>query len=108
MNLRVPIIVKDLSITRWKGLRPEDFFEDVLIRGEDFFLDGPVSARVAVLDFDSANGGACAPVKLVKTKRGLAYDYGVRPAPGQPLAPSFLSVSVFRHRAQGHRHVRGA
>jgi hypothetical protein len=34
-----------------------DDFEEFITRDEDFFLDGPVSRRVAVLDFDPATGG---------------------------------------------------
>ena len=90
--MRVPIIVKDLATQLWKGIRPEDGFEHVDIKDEPFFLDGPVSARVAVLDFDPKTG-AVTPVPLTKDRAG--YEHGPLPNDKKDIAPSFLSVSVF-------------
>ncbi|MDF2692818.1 MAG: hypothetical protein K0S65_1201, partial [Labilithrix sp.] len=90
--MRVPIIVKDLSTLTWKGLRPEDGIEHHEVRGEDYFLDGPISPRVAVLDFDRKTG-QCAPVPLNTAKTG--YLHGAPPTPGRSITPKFLSVSVF-------------
>jgi hypothetical protein len=53
MRVRLPMMVQDPLTSRYKGMRlVEEFFADE----EDFFLDGPVAKRVAVLDFDSETG----------------------------------------------------
>jgi hypothetical protein len=98
--MRVPIIVKDLSTQAWKGIVAKDGFEEHEIANEDYFLDGPVSARVAVLDFDE-NTGACLPVPLTKDRKG--YEHGPPPSPGSSVTPGFLSVSVFGtvHKVMG-------
>jgi hypothetical protein len=46
-------MLDDPQSSRLAGL---DDFEEFISRDEDFFLDGPVSRRVAVLDFDPATG----------------------------------------------------
>ena len=49
MKIRVPLMIQDPKITKYRG------FTRIIERpyiDEDFFLDGPVSRRVAVLDFD--------------------------------------------------------
>jgi len=46
MKVRVPMTIQDPLTTRVKGMQPtEDFYS------ERHFLDGPISERVAVLDF---------------------------------------------------------
>jgi len=98
--MRVPIIVKDLSTQERKGIEAKDGFEEHEIANEDYFLDGPVSARVAVLDFDEKTG-ACRPVPLTKDRKG--YEHGPPPAPNSPVSPEYLSVSVFGtvHKVMG-------
>jgi len=52
MRVRLPM-VQDPLTSRYKAMRlVEEFFADE----EDFFLDGPVAKRVAVLDFDPETG----------------------------------------------------
>ena len=46
-------MLDDPQSSKLSGL---DDFEEFITREEDFFLDGPVSRRVAVLDFDPATG----------------------------------------------------
>jgi hypothetical protein len=53
MRVRVPVLVKDPDVARYKGVPLTETF---VIDGEDVFLDGPVSPRVAVTDFDPATG----------------------------------------------------
>jgi hypothetical protein len=64
---RVKIMVQDPTVANIKGLEP---IEGVEIRGEDFFLDGPVSRRVAVLDFDPATGALVTGVSFTPPKAG--------------------------------------
>ena len=49
MDARVPIIVKDPEVTKYKEIPAT---EPYTIRNEEVLLDGPVSTRVAVIDFD--------------------------------------------------------
>ncbi len=53
MKAKLPIMLDDPQSSRLAGL---DDFEEFITRDEGFFLDGPVSRRVAVLDFDAATG----------------------------------------------------
>ena len=53
MKVRVPVLVKDPDVARWKDV---PMFENFVIDSEDVFLDGPVGRRVAVLDFDPQSG----------------------------------------------------
>lgn len=53
MKAKLPMMLDDPQTTRYAGL---DDYEEFITREEDFFLDGPVSRRVAVLDFDPATG----------------------------------------------------
>jgi hypothetical protein len=44
------MMVQDPLFARYENLKPTEGFH---ITQEDFYLDGPVTKRVAVLDFDS-------------------------------------------------------
>ncbi len=94
-EMRVQLLVKDPNILKWKDVHPTEplnFFAD------EPMLPGPVSARVAILDFDE--NGSLRPGARFKrpTRPGQlgTYVVGPPPAPGEPLNdPSFLQVSVF-------------
>ena len=94
-NARVWTLLKDLVTTDFKELPAT---EAVSIRDELGFFDGPVGARVAVLDFDPASGVlgpglACIP----PTKQTLPFRYSSSTAPaGEYLqTPAFICESVF-------------
>lgn len=53
MKVRVPYIIQDPLTSKFKGVKPT---ESIDVEEEDFFLDGPVARRVAVLDFDETTG----------------------------------------------------
>jgi hypothetical protein len=53
MKVRIPLLVQDQTIAQQKGMR---LTEDCNFEGERFFLDGPVTERLAVLDFDLETG----------------------------------------------------
>jgi hypothetical protein len=53
MKVSVPVLVKDPEVAEWKGVPLAEIFT---ITMEDRFLDGPVTRRVAVLDFDGKTG----------------------------------------------------
>jgi hypothetical protein len=88
---RVNLMIQDPEISQVKGIA---LFERVELGHEDFFLDGPVSRRVAVLDFDPATG------ELVKGARFTPSRSN--PETGQYQAQStdvdaadFMQINVF-------------
>ncbi|MEM6792901.1 MAG: hypothetical protein AAF725_02910, partial [Acidobacteriota bacterium] len=71
MKVRLPTIVQDPASTEIAG-KTENF--EVREDEEDVFLDGPVSRRVAVIDFDEKTG---------LPRPGVVFE---PPAPGRTLA----------------------
>lgn len=64
MKVRIPVLVKDPAVAQWKDVEPVESF---LINddAEDIFLDGPVTRRVAVLDFAPGDGRLVAGARFV-------------------------------------------
>ena len=92
MRVRVPVLVKDPEVARYKGVPLTEAF---VIDGEDVFLDGPVSPRIAVLDFDPAGGGL-APVARIAAEAGDggALEYALA-RPDALDDPSVMQVVTF-------------
>lgn len=91
MKARLPMMLDDPQTSKHAGLDDFEMFET---RDEDFFLDGPVSRRVAVLDFDAATGSVLPGARFVdpgKRKFG-SYDC---PAEEGIYGRSFQQVSAF-------------
>jgi hypothetical protein len=92
---RVWTLLKDLTTTDFKDLPP---VEPVTIRDEPGFFDGPVGARVAVLDF-SPESGALGPgvVSIPPSKEPEPFRYSAATAPSLDAlqAPAFICESVF-------------
>jgi len=92
---RVWTLLKDLTTTDFKDLPPT---ERVTIRDEPGFFDGPVGARVAVLDF-SPESGALGPgvASIPPPKEPQPFRYSATTAPGRDAlqAPAFICESVF-------------
>lgn len=61
MKIRIPVIVKDPEVSEYKDVFPT---EDIEVE-EDVFLDGPISPRVAVLDFEPGSGALAEPARFV-------------------------------------------
>ena len=61
MKIRIPVIVKDPEVSEYKDVAPTELIEVE----EDSFLDGPVSPRVAVLDFDPTTGQLAVSARFV-------------------------------------------
>ncbi|MCP4572670.1 MAG: hypothetical protein GY838_10000 [bacterium] len=61
MKVTVPVIVKDPEVADFKGINPT---EKITIE-EEIFLDGPISPRVAILDFDPESGELAPGVPFV-------------------------------------------
>ncbi len=93
MNVKVPVLVKDPDVAQqWKGI---DLTQSFTIDSEDFFLDGPVSRRVAVLDFDPQTGALKRGARFVPPrKEGAAGSYQL--PRGEDLNdPTFMQVTTF-------------
>jgi hypothetical protein len=91
VKARLPMMLDDPQTSKYAGL---DDFETFITHDEDFFLDGPVSRRVAVLDFDAANGAVVPGARFVdpgKRKFG-SYDC---PAEEGIYGRSFQQVNAF-------------
>ncbi|HEX5719287.1 MAG TPA: hypothetical protein VF179_24205 [Thermoanaerobaculia bacterium] len=91
MKAKLPMMLDDPQTSQHAGLDDFEMFES---RDEDFFLDGPVSRRVAVLDFDAATGAVLPGARFVdpgKRKFG-SYDC---PAEEGIYGRSFQQVSAF-------------
>jgi hypothetical protein len=84
--------VKDPDVARYKGVPLTEAF---VIDGEDVFLDGPVSPRIAVLDFDPAGGGL-APVARIAAEAGDggALEYALA-RPDALDDPAVMQVVTF-------------
>ena len=95
IRVEVPLVVKDPLVTDSKDVPPMEAF---VIAGEDFFLDGPIARRVALLDFDSKTGILRPGVRFATpAAEGESGSYVPSPetAPGDALAREAASVSVF-------------
>jgi hypothetical protein len=92
MKVRVPMMVQDPLTSLYKGLRIIERFD---IKEEKFLIDGPVSERVAVLDFEPKTGGLCpgacfipAPESHALSKYEIADEDNI-------YSPDFIQVSAF-------------
>lgn len=95
MQVRVPVIVKDPVVTQYKDIEPT---EQITVEA-DVFLDGPVSPRVAVLDFEPDRGALAPPARFAARKgraRTGSYDVPHPVSMGNPDVDSVATaVSVF-------------
>ena len=91
MKVRIPIMIDDPYGGR--GLaRPFEMFTS---QDEEFFLDGPVTRRVAVLDFDPATGALRPGARFVPSQNGRDYGTYDTDGPEEIYGDSFLQVNVF-------------
>ena len=91
MKARLPMMLDDPQTSKYAGL---DDFETFETRDEDFFLDGPVSRRVAVLDFDAATGSVLPGARFVDPGKRKFGNYDC-PAEEGIFGRSFQQVSAF-------------
>ena len=88
MKVRVPYLIQDPVTQQAKGLEPT---EEITFEREAFCLDGPVTRRVAVLDFDPETGDLCPGARFV---RG-----GSRDEPGSYKAADLADLSDLTSKA---------
>ncbi len=98
VDIQVPIMIQDPKIATYRG------FARIVEKphvDEGFFLDGPVSKRVAVLDFDPDTGKLMRPVSFQRPSRRrkgrykIANEENVYKPAFNVYAPDFMAVSVF-------------
>ena len=88
---RVPILIQDRS----EGGSFESLTQDYDIT-EPFFADGPVTRRLAVIDFDPRTGAALPPVRLVPPASGATlYRYDLPDGPDVLTSREFLALNAF-------------
>jgi len=98
MDIQVPIMIQDPQIAKYRGVAR--IVEKPHV-DEEFFLDGPVSKRVAVLDFDPDTGKLMRPVSFQRPSRRrkgrykIANEDNVYKPTFDVYAPDFIAVSVF-------------
>jgi hypothetical protein len=96
VRVEVPVIVKDPEVTEWKGVAPTEPF---VIQSEDVFLDGPITPRVAVLDFDEKTGQLRPGVRFVAPPSaegvGKYEPSAARAIAGEAVPRDDAIVSVF-------------
>lgn len=91
---RLWALVKDLADVPG----PDVPVEQVTVKEEEGFFDGPVCPRVAILDFDPDTGALLpgVPVRLEEAARSVwAYGPSGKPARADLETPEFIAASVF-------------
>lgn len=84
VKAKLRIAVEDPLVAEKYGLAPENVFTEE----EPFFLDGPVAARVAVVDRDPTSGQVTNPVRWSEESHTYSVPEGIS-------SPEAISVSVF-------------
>jgi hypothetical protein len=92
MKARVPVLIKDPSVSQWKEVPLAEPFK---VEDEDFFLDGPVTRRVAVVDFDPRTGAVAAGAKFIAASEPDGYGRYDVPMDGDLNNPAFVQAAVF-------------
>ena len=92
MKVRVKMMIQDPMITKYREIKPIEGFDIVK---EDFFLDGPVTKRVAVLDFDPETGELLPGVRFQPPPPGRKLGRYRVVNKDDVHAPDFMQVSVF-------------
>ena len=93
MRVKIPRMIDDpYAFGKAEGEPP---FEMTTTLEEGFFLDGPVTRRVAVLDFDPATGALAPGARYVPPAQGKKFGGYQLADPNDIYAHDFNQVSVF-------------
>lgn len=93
MKVKLPLMIQDAVSAEMKGLTR--MVESKEFDNEQFFIAGPVTERVAILDFDPESGQLRPGVPFSKPVDGRRGTYEVTiPKPHAPPSPEFISVNV--------------
>lgn len=89
VRARIELMVQDPEMARERHAAP---ITEPQILSDEFFLDGPVSRRVAIVDFDPDDGHVLSGARWVAPRAGTRTGtYEV----GDPDSESFRQVNVF-------------
>lgn len=92
MRVKFPLLIQDQLTAQMKGMQP---VEHLTKHHEDFFLDGPVTKRVAVLNFDPDTGALTPGVPFRRPANGKdVAGYEIKD-PNDLNSLDFNQVSVF-------------
>jgi hypothetical protein len=93
MEVTLPLMIQDAVSAEMKGLRR--MVESRTFDNEQFFITGPVTERIAILDFDPETGQLRPGVPFVKSADGRRDTYEVTiPNAKEDPSPEFISVNV--------------
>lgn len=93
MEVMVPMMIQDPFVAQVKGM--DRLTEQFVIKRESFFLDGPITRRVAVLDLDADTGALHPGSRFGPPKPGRKRGtYEIANAE-DVRARDFIQVSVF-------------
>lgn len=98
MKVRVPLMVQDPLTARYQdpAIRAIEGFD---ITREAFFLDGPITRRVAVLDFDPETGALTPGARFLPPERNRKLGWYARVNPRHDewdiYSPEFIRISTF-------------
>lgn len=92
MIARIPIMVKDRMMEQY-GEMP--LTENFIIRREAFFLNGPVTRRIAVIDLDPTSGELVQGCCFDPPAENHAYGSYRIADPKDNTGHDFMQVSVF-------------
>lgn len=90
VKIRLPVMVKDPQVAKWKQVPNLDWFTI----DEEFVLDGPVSRQVAVVDFDPKSGGVVKGARFRAPQSDKKTGEFVFPQ-NRLEDPAFLQVTAF-------------
>jgi hypothetical protein len=93
MEVFVDMMIQDPLVTKLKGITRAT--EGFVIKREPFFLDGPVTRRVAVLDLDSETGQLHPGVRFAPPKPRRKRGTYLVPKPFELHSAAFIQMSVF-------------
>ena len=93
MKVRLPVMIKDPMHSEYLGVPlTETWHAD----NEEYYLDGPVTPRVAVIDFHPKTGALSRGVRFLPPTRGRKigeYDVGLKPNSNKQVNdPKFIRV----------------
>ncbi len=92
IKVSVPVLVKDPEVANWKEV---EITQDFVIDREDFFLDGPVTRRVAILDFDPKYGKLVPGARFVPPRDENGQGRYELPKGKDLNDPTFMQVATF-------------
>ena len=91
MKVKLPLLIQDQLTAQMKGMPPVEYLTK---HHEEFFLDGPVTKRVAILNFDPETGALSPGVPFRPENGKDAAGYVIK-NPNDLNSPDFNQVSVF-------------